>query len=62
MSDALTARIEVYADDGMIKAKGTSLGADNGIGLSMALAVLEDDSIIHPALEVMTTTNEEDGM
>ena len=28
----------------------------------MALAVLEDDSIVHPALEVMTTTNEEDGM
>ena len=45
-----------------MKARGTSLGADNGIGLSMALAVLEDDSIQHPALEVMTTTNEEDGM
>ncbi len=36
--------------------------ADNGIGLSMALAVLEDDTIVHGPLEVMTTTNEEDGM
>lgn len=45
-----------------MKARGTSLGADNGIGLSMALAVLEDDTIVHGPLEVMTTTNEEDGM
>ncbi|MBR6853777.1 MAG: beta-Ala-His dipeptidase [Prevotella sp.] len=62
MNDPLNTPIEAYVDDGWMKAKGTSLGADNGIGLSMALAVLEDDSIIHPALEVMTTTNEEDGM
>ena len=41
---------------------GTSLGADNGIGLSMALAVLESNDIVHGPLEVMTTTNEEDGM
>lgn len=54
--------IEAYEEDGWMKARGTSLGADNGIGLSMALAVLEDDSITHPALEVITTTNEEDGM
>lgn len=45
-----------------MKAEGTSLGADNGMGLSMALAILDDDSILHPALEVLTTTNEEDGM
>lgn len=45
-----------------MKAEGTSLGADNGMGLSMALAILADDSIEHPALEVLTTTNEEDGM
>lgn len=45
-----------------MKAEGTSLGADNGMGLSMALAILADDSIVHPALEVLTTTNEEDGM
>ena len=62
MNDPLNTPIEAYVEDGWMKAKGTSLGADNGIGLSMALAVLEDDSIVHPALEVMTTTNEEDGM
>lgn len=45
-----------------MKAEGTSLGADNGMGLSMALAVLADDSLIHGPLEVLTTTNEEDGM
>lgn len=45
-----------------MKAEGTSLGADNGIGLSMALAILADDTLVHPALEVLTTTNEEDGM
>ena len=45
-----------------MKARGTSLGADNGIGLSMALAVLESDEIVHGPLEVITTTNEEDGM
>ena len=62
MRDPLNDPIEAYEEDGWMKARGTSLGADNGIGLSMALAVLEDDSIVHPALEVITTTNEEDGM
>lgn len=65
--DPLTDDIRPYIekdDNGTrwMKAEGTSLGADNGIGLSMALAILDDDSIIHPALEVLTTTNEEDGM
>ena len=62
MSDPMNDPVGAYVEDGWMKARGTSLGADNGIGLSMALAVLEDDSIVHPALEVMTTTNEEDGM
>ena len=62
MSNPLSTPVEAYVENGWMKARGTSLGADNGIGLSMALAVLEDDSIIHPALEVITTTNEEDGM
>ena len=62
MDNPLSAPIEAYEENGWIKARGTSLGADNGIGLSMALAVLEDDRIMHPALEVITTTNEEDGM
>lgn len=62
MKNPLTDPIEPYVEDGWMKARGTSLGADNGIGLSMALAVLESDDIVHGPLEVMTTTNEEDGM
>ena len=62
MSDPLNTPIEPYTENGWMRAHGTSLGADNGIGLSMALTVLEDDRIEHPALEVITTTNEEDGM
>ena len=62
MADPLTTPIEAYVEDGWMKARGTSLGADNGIGLSMALAVLEDPDIVHGPMEVITTTNEEDGM
>lgn len=60
--DPLNDPIEAYVDGDWMRARGTSLGADNGIGLSMALAILEDDSIVHGPLEVITTTNEEDGM
>lgn len=60
--EPLNDAIEAYVEDGWMKARGTSLGADNGIGLSMALAVLADDNIKHGPLEVLTTTNEEDGM
>ncbi|MCQ2289003.1 MAG: beta-Ala-His dipeptidase [Muribaculaceae bacterium] len=63
MNDEIRAYVETD-ENGVrwMKAEGTSLGADNGVGLSMALAVLTDDSLVHPALEVLTTTNEEDGM
>ena len=60
--DPLNDVIESYEDNGWLKARGTSLGADNGMGLSMALAVLQDDSIVHGPIEVIATTNEEDGM
>lgn len=60
--DPLNDPIEAYTQDGWMHARGTSLGADNGIGLSMALAILQDDNIVHGPLEVITTTNEEDGM
>lgn len=62
MSNPQTTPIEAYVEDGWMKARGTSLGADNGIGLSMALAVLESKEIVHGPMEVITTTNEEDGM
>ena len=62
MDDPLNTPIEAYEDNGWMKARGTSLGADNGVGLAMALAVLESDTIVHGPMEVITTTNEEDGM
>ena len=62
VSDPLTTPIDAYVENGWMKARGTSLGADNGIGLSMALAVLENNDIVHGPMEVITTTNEEDGM
>ena len=62
MSDPLNTPIDAYIENGWMKARGTSLGADNGIGLSMALAVLESNEMVHGPLEVITTTNEEDGM
>ncbi|MCD8362101.1 MAG: aminoacyl-histidine dipeptidase [Lachnospiraceae bacterium] len=52
--------LEVNGDS--ISAKGTSLGGDDGIALACALAILDDDSIPHPPLEVVFTTDEEIGM
>ena len=53
-----------YDEDGehWMRADHTSLGADNGIGLSIALSILSDDTLPHPALEVLTTTCEETDM
>ncbi len=51
----------VVAGD-QIYAEGTSLGGDDGIGVAMALAILADQEISHPALEVLFTVNEEVGM
>ena len=62
MNDPLADTVQACVDGDWMSANGTSLGADNGIGLSMALAMLADDSIVHGPIEVMTTTNEEDGM
>ena len=54
--------IRPVLDDGWMMASGTTLGADNGIGVALALAVLEADDIEHPALEVLLTVEEESGM
>lgn len=67
LADKIIPYIEVVKNEDSsetrwMKAEGTSLGADNGMGLSMALAVLTDDELVHGPLEVLTTTNEEDGM
>ena len=60
--DPLNDPIEAYIEDGWMKARGTSLGADNGMGLCMALAVMESTTLEHGPLELFVTTNEEDGM
>jgi len=51
-----------YVDGEYIKAKGTTLGADNGIAMAMIMAILDDDSLEHPAIEAVFTTDEETGM
>ena len=54
--------IRPYIDGDWVKAQGTTLGSDNGIGLASTLAVLESDNIAHPPLEVLLTMTEETGM
>ena len=54
--------IETYIDGDWVRAKGTTLGADNGLGVAMALAVLESDNIKHGPIEVLVTFDEETGM
>lgn len=54
--------IQPYIDGEWIKARGTTLGADNGIGMASALAVLADDNVVHGPLEVLLTMTEEAGM
>lgn len=54
--------IEMYVDGDWVKAKGTTLGADNGIGVAAIMAILAADDIEHPALEALFTIDEETGM
>lgn len=52
----------VRRDDGWLQAPDTTLGADNGLGVAMALAVLEDDTLAHGPIEALFTVDEEAGM
>ena len=54
--------IRVVVKDGFVSARGTTLGADNGIGVAAALTVLEDPEAIHGPLELLFTVDEEEGM
>ena len=54
--------IPAYIDGDWIRAKGTTLGADNGIGAAMSMAVLADNSLKHGAVEALFTVDEEVGM
>jgi dipeptidase D len=54
--------INAVVRDGWVEAENTTLGADNGIGVALALAALEEPGLLHPPLEVLLTVNEESGM
>ena len=54
--------IQAYIDGEWVTAKDTTLGADNGIGVAAAMAVLESKDIAHPAIEMFITVDEETGM
>jgi dipeptidase D len=54
--------IRAVVRDGWVVAEKTTLGADNGIGVALALAALEEPGLVHPPLEVLLTVNEESGM
>lgn len=60
--DFLKDPIETWIDGEWVKAKGTTLGADNGIGVAMGMAVAEDKSLPHGPVEVLITYDEETGM
>ncbi len=60
--DFLVDPIKTYIADGWMHADGTTLGADNGIGVAAALAILESDDLAHGPLEVLLTIDEESGM
>lgn len=57
-----TQGIEMEVDGDWVRAKGTTLGADNGLGVATIMAILESDSIEHPAIEALFTIDEETGM
>lgn len=60
--DFTTDPIRACVDGEWVTAQGTTLGADNGIGVATAMAVLEDKTLVHPPLEVLVTVDEETGM
>lgn len=60
--DFLKDAIETRIDGGKVKAKSTTLGADNGIGAAAILAVLEDNTLTHGKIEGLFTIDEEEGM
>ena len=54
--------LELYVEDGYVKAKDTTLGGDDGIAVAMALAILDSKDIPHPPIEAVFTVDEEIGM
>ena len=54
--------LDLMVENGCIRARGTTLGGDDGIAVAMALAILDDAGLPHPRLEAVFTTGEEIGM
>lgn len=54
--------LELYIEDGYLRARGTTLGADDGTGVAYMLAVLDDADAVHPPLEAIFTVQEEVGL
>ncbi|ALJ06445.1 aminoacyl-histidine dipeptidase [Pseudalgibacter alginicilyticus] len=57
-----TQGIDMYVDGDWVRAKGTTLGADNGLGVATIMAILESNEFPHPAIEALFTIDEETGM
>jgi dipeptidase D len=57
-----TQGIDMYVDGDWVRARGTTLGADNGLGVATIMAILENKDIPHPAIEALFTIDEETGM
>ena len=60
--DFETDGLDLYVEDGFVKARGTTLGGDDGIAVAYGLALLEAKDIVHPRLELVITVDEETGM
>jgi dipeptidase D len=60
--DFETQGIDMYVDGDWVRARGTTLGADNGLGVATIMAILESKEIEHPAIEALFTIDEETGM
>lgn len=60
--DPLNDPIEIVMDGSMMRANGTSLGGDDGSGIALAQAILEDNSLTHGPIRAIFTVDEEDGM
>ena len=54
--------LDIYRDGDYLTARGTTLGADDGVAMAYALAILDSDNIEHPALECVFTSDEETGL
>ena len=54
--------LDLYVDGDWVKARGTTLGGDNGIAVAMMLALLDDDTLVHPPIEAVFTADEEVGL